>query len=57
MKVKVISIFRDKYTNKVYKKNKILDINEKRYNEVKDYVKLINNTKKEKNYDRENKSC
>lgn len=57
MKVKVISIFRDKYTNKVYKKNKRLDIDEKRYSEVKDYVKLINNTKKEKNYDRENKSC
>lgn len=57
MKVKVISIFRDKYTNKVYKRNKILDINEKRYSEVKDYVKLINNTKKEKKNDRENKSC
>lgn len=48
MKVKIISIFRDKYTNKVYKKNKILDINEKRYDEIKDYVILINNTKKEK---------
>lgn len=57
MKVKVIYVFRDKYTNKIYKKDEILDIDKKRYEEIKKYVKLANNTKKEKNYDRENKSC
>lgn len=57
MKVKVIYVFRDKNTNKRYKKDEILDIDKKRYEEIKDYVELVNDTKKEKKYDRENKSC
>lgn len=47
MKVKVIDIFRDKYTNEVYKKGKELTVDEKRYEEIKTYVEKIPN-KKEK---------
>lgn len=38
MKVKVKSIFKDKYTNKVYKLNDELDVTDERYEEVKQYV-------------------
>lgn len=47
MKVKVISIFVDKNTNERYELNKVLDnISEKRYEEIKEFVKIIENTKK-----------
>lgn len=45
MKLKVIQRFRDKYTNEFYKINQILEVDEKRFNELikeKDYVSLIN---------------
>ena len=49
MKVKVIEIFRDKYTNKVYKLNDEIEITEKRFKEINEehnYVeKLIENKK------------
>ena len=40
-KVKVIDIFRDKYTNRVYKLNDILEVDEKRFSEIKAYVEEI----------------
>lgn len=47
MKVKVTSIFVDKNTNERYELNKVLDnISEKRYDEIKEFVKIIENTKK-----------
>ena len=57
MKVKVIEIFRDKYTNKVYKLNDEIEITEKRFKEINEkhnYVekiiedKKINNKKADK---------
>lgn len=46
-KVKVIDIFRDKYTNQVYKLNDILEVDEKRFNEIKVYVEEIIEEKNE----------
>lgn len=47
MKVKVISIFVDKNTNERYELNKVFDnISEERYEEIKEFVKIIENTKK-----------
>lgn len=46
MKVKVKEIFRDKYTNEVYKSNKELDVTDERYEEIKQYVEKIENNKK-----------
>ena len=48
MKVRVISVFKDIYTNEVYKLNKELDVSKERYEEIKDYVEIINSTSKEK---------
>ena len=52
MKVKVIEIFRDKYTNKVYKLNDEIEITEKRFKEINEkhnYVeKIIENKKNNK---------
>lgn len=47
-KVKVIDIFRDKYTNQVYKLNDILEVDEKRYTEIKAYVEEIIEEENEK---------
>ena len=41
MKVKVIKRFVDKYTNEFYKLNQILDISKDRYNEIRQYVDII----------------
>lgn len=46
-KVKVIDIFRDKYTNQVYELNDILEVDEKRFNEIKVYVEEIIEEKNE----------
>ena len=49
MKVKVIEIFRDKYTNKVYKLNDEIEITEKRFKEINEkhnYVEKIIENKK-----------
>lgn len=47
VKVKVIDIFRDKYTNQVYKLNDILEVDEKRFDEIKVYVEEITEEKNE----------
>lgn len=48
MKVKVISVFRDKnIKNKKYKLNEELEVSKERYEEIKEYVNIINSTSKE----------
>lgn len=39
--VKVVDIFRDKYTNQVYELNDELEVDEKRFEEIKAYVEKI----------------
>lgn len=46
-KVKVIDIFRDTYTNQVYELNDILEVDEKRFDEIKAYVEEIIEEKNE----------
>lgn len=41
MKVKVIKKFQDKNTFEVYEIDKILEVSNERYEEIKDYVKLF----------------
>ena len=41
IKVKVIDIFRDKYTNQTYELNQELEADEKRFEEIKAYVEII----------------
>lgn len=48
MKVKVKEIFRDKYTNEVYKLNKELDVTDERYEEIKQYVEKVEKINKKK---------
>lgn len=48
MKVKVVEIFRDKYTNQVYKLDDILEVDEKRFTEIKAYVEEITEEENEK---------
>lgn len=48
MKVRVKDVFRDKYTNEVYQIGKELNVDEKRYQEIKIYVEKIQSSKKEK---------
>lgn len=50
MKVKVIEVFRDKYTNKVYKLNDDIEVTEERFKEINQehkYVEKIVENKKE----------
>jgi prefoldin subunit 5 len=47
MKVRVISIFRDKYTKKIHKINDELDVSKKRYEEIKQYVEKIKKARTE----------
>lgn len=55
MKVKVISIFKDKNTKEVYTLNQELEVSRKRFEEIKDYVDIVNSTKKnKKSNEREN---
>lgn len=46
MKVKVVTKFRDKYTKEVYEVNKILTVSQERYDEIKQWVKLFEETVK-----------
>lgn len=50
MKVKVITEFIDKNTGELHQLDEVLDVNEKRYSEIKKYVKevLENGAKKTK---------
>ena len=45
MKVKVKEMFRDKYTNEVYKLDQELEINQKRFKVVEKYVQEIKTEK------------
>lgn len=46
MKVEVTEMFRDVYTNEIYSKGKELNVDNKRYQQIKDFVKIIKNTRK-----------
>lgn len=46
MKVIVKTIFRDKYTRKVYKLDDEIEVTDKRYEEIKQYVEKIEDKKK-----------
>ena len=48
MKVKVKEVFRDKYTNEVYKLNKELEVTNERYQEIKQYVEKVKKNDKKK---------
>ena len=41
MKVKVVSVFKDKYTNERYKANQVIEVSKGRYNEIKQYVEKV----------------
>ena len=45
MKVRVISVFVDKYTNEKYKLDKELDVSKERYKEIQQYVEKIKTKK------------
>jgi hypothetical protein len=45
MRVKVVSVFRDKYTNKKYKLGEKIDVSAERYNEIKQFVEVIKTKK------------
>ena len=45
MKVKVIEVFRDKYTNEVYKLDQELEVDKNRFKEIEKYVKEIKTSK------------
>ena len=46
MKVRVVSIFTDKYTKKTYKLGDVIDVSKERYREIKQYVEIIKEKKK-----------
>jgi hypothetical protein len=46
MKVRVIKRFNDKNTNEYYKLNQIIEISKERYEEIKKYVNLCEETVK-----------
>ena len=48
MKVQVIEVFRDKYTDEVYELNRELEVDKKRFEEIKEYVQKANNDKTKK---------
>lgn len=49
MKVKVISVFKDKDTKEINKLDKVLEVSKERYEEIKEYVEIINESKKKNN--------
>ena len=46
MKVRVVSVFTDKYTKKTYKLDDVIDVSKERYREIKRYVEIIKEKKK-----------
>lgn len=48
MTVKVIKKFKDKYTLKMYEIGDIIEVDEKRYEEIKDFVNVKTTKKKTK---------
>ena len=49
MKVKVVEMFRDKYTNDIYNLNDVIEVNDKRYKEIERYVEVIKEKAKKDN--------
>ena len=45
MIVKVVSVFRDKYTNQKYKLGDKIEVSKERYNEIKQFVEIVKNKK------------
>lgn len=45
MKVKVVSVFRDKYTKETYKVDDVIEVSKERYNEIEQYVEKIKTKK------------
>ena len=45
MKVKVVSVFRDKYTKETYKADDIIEVSTERYKEIEQYVEKIKTKK------------
>lgn len=45
MKVKVVSVFRDKHTNEIHKLNDEIEVSKERYDEVKQFVEKIKTKK------------
>lgn len=41
MKVKVVSVFRDKNTKEIYSLGEVIDVSNARYKEIKPYVEII----------------
>lgn len=52
MKVKVIEIFRDKYTNEVYKINDEIEITEERFKEINEEYKYVEKVIENKKVDK-----
>ena len=48
MSVKVISIFVDKNTKQRYKLGEVLNVTKERYEEIKDFVEIVKDTKNNK---------
>lgn len=56
MKVKVIEVFRDKYTDQVYKLNDVLEVDENRRKEIEVYVQdIVENKKTQKKETKDSK--
>ena len=45
MKVKVVSVFKDKNTHHTYKLNEVIEVTKERYTEIKQYVEEIKTKK------------
>ena len=45
MKVKVTSLFKDKYTGEYHKVDDEIEVSKERYKEIKPYVEVIKNKK------------
>ena len=56
IKVKVISVFIDKITKKKQELNEELIVTKERYNEIKDFVEVIKETKNNKNRETESQN-
>ncbi len=54
IKVKVISIFVDKITKVRYKLNSELTVAKERYEEIKDFVEVVDSKKTNSNHETEN---
>lgn len=48
MKVRVVSVFKDKNTKKIYKIGNRLEVSQERYEEIKDFVVVIKKDRRER---------